>query len=41
MSTQPPPIPQSGRPGVPRGVDLMNRPVLNKGTAFTEDELRW
>ena len=22
----------------PRGVDLLNRPVLNKGTAFTEDE---
>jgi Malic enzyme, NAD binding domain len=38
MSTQPPPIPQSGRPDVPHGVDLMNRPVLNKGTAFTEDE---
>ena len=21
-----------------RGVDLLNRPALNKGTAFTEDE---
>jgi malate dehydrogenase (oxaloacetate-decarboxylating) len=23
---------------IPRGVDLLNRPALNKGTAFTEDE---
>jgi malate dehydrogenase (oxaloacetate-decarboxylating) len=38
MATQQPPIPQSGRPDVPHGSDLLNRPVLNKGTAFTEDE---
>ncbi len=24
--------------GEPRGVDLLNRPTLNRGTAFTEDE---
>ncbi len=22
----------------PRGVNLLNRPILNKGTAFTQDE---
>src|SRR5262245_48548743 len=38
IATQQPPIPQSGRPDVPHGRDLLNRPVLNKGTAFTEDE---
>ena len=38
MATQPPPIPQSGQPDVPHGRDLLKRPVLNKGTAFTEDE---
>jgi hypothetical protein len=38
MATPQPPIPQSGRPDVPRGVDLLNRPVLNKGTGVTEDE---
>jgi malate dehydrogenase (oxaloacetate-decarboxylating) len=29
---------QSGFPDVPRGTDLLNRQVLNKGTAFTEEE---
>ena len=24
--------------GEPRGVNLLNRPTLNRGTAFTEDE---
>jgi malate dehydrogenase (oxaloacetate-decarboxylating) len=38
MATQQPPIPQSGRPDVPRGLDLLNPLVLNTGTAFTEDE---
>jgi len=31
-------ITQSGLPDVPRGMDLLDRPGLNKGTAFTEDE---
>jgi malate dehydrogenase (oxaloacetate-decarboxylating) len=38
MATQQSPMPQSGQPDVPHGSDLLNRPVLNKGTAFTEDE---
>jgi malate dehydrogenase (oxaloacetate-decarboxylating) len=46
MSTQQHPanvsVPQPSRPSVapelPRGADLLERPVLNKGTAFTEDE---
>ena len=29
---------QSGFPDVPRGMDLLNRQGLNKGTAFTEEE---
>jgi malate dehydrogenase (oxaloacetate-decarboxylating) len=29
---------QSGNPDVPRGMDLLNRQGLNKGTAFTEEE---
>ena len=28
----------TGRADVPRGMDLLNRQGLNKGTAFTEDE---
>jgi len=31
---------QSGLPGGPRGMDLLNCPGLNKGTAFSEDERR-
>ncbi|HTB94183.1 MAG TPA: NAD-dependent malic enzyme [Candidatus Sulfotelmatobacter sp.] len=31
---------QSGFPEFPRGMDLLNRQGLNKGTAFTEDERR-
>jgi hypothetical protein len=31
-------ITQSGLPDVPRGMDLLDRPGLNKGTAFTEEE---
>jgi malate dehydrogenase (oxaloacetate-decarboxylating) len=31
---------QSGIPESPRGMDLLNRQGLNKGTAFTEDERR-
>jgi hypothetical protein len=38
MATQQPPIPQLGRPDVPHGSHLLKRPVLNKDTAFTEDE---
>ena len=29
---------QSGLPDVPCGMDLLDRPGLNKGTAFTEEE---
>jgi malate dehydrogenase (oxaloacetate-decarboxylating) len=29
---------QSGLSDVPRGMDLLDRPGLNKGTAFTEEE---
>src|SRR5262249_2848958 len=29
---------KSGSAGLPRGVDLLNRQGLNKGTAFTEEE---
>jgi malate dehydrogenase (oxaloacetate-decarboxylating) len=29
---------QSGWPEIPHGMELLNRPGLNKGTAFTEDE---
>ena len=28
----------SGLPEVPRGMDLLNRQGLNKGTAFTDEE---
>lgn len=31
-------ITQSGLPDVPRGMDLLERPRLNKGTAFTDEE---
>jgi malate dehydrogenase (oxaloacetate-decarboxylating) len=31
---------QSDFPDVPRGMDLLNRQLLNKGTAFTEEERR-
>jgi malate dehydrogenase (oxaloacetate-decarboxylating) len=31
-------ITQSGLPDVPRGMDLIDKPQLNKGTAFTEEE---
>jgi malate dehydrogenase (oxaloacetate-decarboxylating) len=31
-------ITQSGLPEAPRGMDLLERPRLNKGTAFTEEE---
>ena len=29
---------QSNSPDFPRGTDLLNTPLLNKGTAFTEEE---
>src|SRR5258705_11961732 len=29
---------QSSSPDLPRGTDLLNTPLLNKGTAFTEEE---
>lgn len=29
---------QSSSPDFPRGTDLLNTPLLNKGTAFTEEE---
>jgi hypothetical protein len=29
---------ESGGPDVPRGMDLLSHPGLNKGTAFTEEE---
>src|ERR1700756_2451599 len=32
------PITDSMVPGTPRGMELLDRPGLNKGTAFTEDE---
>ena len=38
MTTQQEPIKQSGWPDIPRGMDLLNHPGLNKGTAFTDDE---
>ena len=31
---------QSGLPDAPRGMDLLDCPGLNKGTAFTEEERR-
>jgi len=31
---------QSDFPDIPRGMDLLNRQLLNKGTAFTEEERR-
>jgi len=37
MATKPQ-ITQSGVPNIARGVDLLNRRELNKGTAFTEEE---
>ena len=33
------PLKRSGFPDLPRGMDLLERRRLNKGTAFTEDEL--
>jgi len=38
MATQEQPIKGSGAPEFPRGMDLLNRQGLNKGTAFTEEE---
>src|SRR4029450_1298019 len=32
------PLKQSGSPDVPHRLDLLDRPGLNKGTAFTEEE---
>src|SRR4030095_16156676 len=32
------PLKQSGSPDVPHRMDLLDRPGLNKGTAFTEEE---
>src|SRR5208282_6740180 len=32
------PMTHSGLPDVPRGMDLLNRQGLNKGTAFTDEE---
>jgi Pyridine nucleotide-disulphide oxidoreductase len=37
MATQQP-LKQSGSPDVPHRMDLLDRPGLNKGTAFTEEE---
>ena len=37
MATQQP-LKQSGSPDVPHSMDLLDRPGLNKGTAFTEEE---
>src|SRR5208283_6208364 len=37
MATAQPNMP-IGRSDIPRGMDLLNRQGLNKGTAFTEDE---
>jgi malate dehydrogenase (oxaloacetate-decarboxylating) len=37
MTTQQP-LKHSGWPEIPHGIELLNRPGLNKGTAFTEDE---
>jgi malate dehydrogenase (oxaloacetate-decarboxylating) len=37
MTTQQP-LKHSGWPEIPHGMELLNRPGLNKGTAFTEDE---
>ena len=39
MTTQQPPK-KSGSSDVPHGTDLLNLPLLNKGTAFTEVERR-
>jgi len=33
-----PPITQSDVLNIPRGMDLLDTPTLNKGTAFTEEE---
>src|SRR6266478_280656 len=38
MATQEQPIKGSSVPELPRGMDLLNRQGLNKGTAFTEEE---
>jgi malate dehydrogenase (oxaloacetate-decarboxylating) len=38
MATQEQPIKGSNVPELPRGMDLLNRQGLNKGTAFTEEE---
>jgi malate dehydrogenase (oxaloacetate-decarboxylating) len=38
MATQEQPIKGSSVPEFPRGMDLLNRQGLNKGTAFTEEE---
>jgi len=32
------PISQSGEPDIPRGMNLLDAPLLNKGTAFTQTE---
>ena len=37
MTTHQPPK-QSGWSEIPHGMELLNRPGLNKGTAFTEEE---
>ena len=33
-------IPESSIAGTPRGMDLLDTPLLNKGTAFSADERR-
>ncbi len=38
MVMQPQLAKSSEQPGVPRGIDLLQYPELNKGTAFTDDE---
>ena len=38
MATRQQSIKGSGLPDFPRGMDLLNRQGLNKGTAFTEEE---
>jgi len=31
-------MPQSNAPNTPRGMDLLDSPLLNKGTAFSDSE---
>ncbi len=38
MATQRQPLRNSVEPDLPRGMELLNHPGLNKGTAFTEEE---